>query len=101
MATKTGRKRLVQRKRLARMLATPVAVRFTADEANLRRLLEARAQAHDRSLSGQIKHYARLAAIAEDNPDLPLSMIQGILEAQAEVRAGLAEPYHWGVLTDE
>jgi hypothetical protein len=83
------------------MLATPVAIRFTADEANLRRLLEARAQAHDRSLSGQIKHYARLAAIAEDNPDLPLSMIQGILEAQAEVRAGLAEPYHWGVLTDE
>jgi hypothetical protein len=68
MATKTGRKRL------ARMPATPVAVRFTADEANLRRLLEARAQAPDRSLSGQIKHYARLAAIAEDNPDLPTSL---------------------------
>lgn len=68
MATKTGRKRLVRRGRPARM-------------------------AYDRSLSGQIKHYARLAAIAEDNPDLPLSMVQGILEAQAEIRAGLAEPY--------
>ena len=46
----------------------------------------------------QRKHYARLALIAEDNPDLPLSMIQGILEAQAELRAGLGEPYQWGVM---
>jgi hypothetical protein len=36
MATKTGRKRLVRRKRLARMLATPVAVRFTAFEGSIR-----------------------------------------------------------------
>ena len=36
--------------------------------------------------------------IAEDNPDLPLSMIQGILEAQAELKVGLGQPYQWGVL---
>ncbi len=113
MATKMGRKRAVRMKganvrlrhtsgaSVLRALAMPVAVRFTEDEADLRRLLEARAQAHDRSLSGQIKHYARLAAIAEDNPDLPMSMIHGILEARAEVKAGLAEPYQWGVLSDD
>ena len=38
------------------------------------------------------------AYIAEDNPDLPMSMIQGILEAQAELKAGLAQPYQWGVI---
>lgn len=77
---------------------TPVPVRFGRAEAVLYRLLQARARAADRSLSSQLKHYARLAMIAEDNPDLSLSMIQGILEAQAEVRADLAQPYQWGVL---
>ena len=60
--------------------------------------LQARAPASDRSGSGQLKHYARLAMIAEDNPDLPVSMIQGILEAQAELKVGLGQPYQWGVL---
>jgi len=77
---------------------TPVAVRFGQEEKWLFRLLQARAEANDRSLSGQLKHYARLALIAEDNPDLPLSMIQGILEAQAELHAGLGQPYQWGVI---
>ena len=78
--------------------STPVPVRFGAEERQLLRLLQARAAANDRSLSGQLKHYAKLALIAEDNPDLPLSMIQGILEAQAELEAGLAQPYRWGVI---
>ena len=77
---------------------TPVPVRFGQDEKWLFRLLQARAEANDRSLSGQLKHYARLAVIAEDNPDLPLSVIQGILEAQAELHAGLGQPYQWGVI---
>jgi hypothetical protein len=73
-------------------------VRFGAGEIALLSLLRARAAAQSRSLSGQLKHYARLAMIAEDNPDLPLSMIQGILDAQAEIQAGLVEPYTWGVI---
>jgi ParD-like antitoxin of type II bacterial toxin-antitoxin system len=85
-----------RQQRAAEML-TPVALRFTPDEQALYTLLAARARAGDRSLSGQIKHYLRLALIAEDNPELPLSLIHGILEAQAELKAGLAEPYHWGV----
>ena len=77
---------------------TLVPVRFGQEEKWLFRLLQARAEANDRSLSGQLKHYARLALIAEDNPDLPLSMIQGMLEAQAELHAGLGQPYQWGVI---
>ena len=76
----------------------PVSVRFERTDEALLRILGARAAAGDRSLGGQIKHYVRLAAIAEDNPDLPMSMIQGILEAQAEIKAGLAQPYQWGVI---
>jgi len=82
----------------AKKKLTPVPVRFGQEESGLLRLLQARAAANDRSLSGQLKHYARLAIIAEDNPDLPLSMIHGILEAQAELRAGLGQPYQWGVV---
>ncbi|MGH7166854.1 MAG: TA system antitoxin ParD family protein [Nitrospiraceae bacterium] len=78
--------------------STPVPVRFGVEESALLRLLQARASAQSRSVSGQLKYYARLAMIAEDNPDLPLSMIQGILEAQAELKAGLGQPYQWGVI---
>ncbi len=38
---------------------------------------------------------------AKDNPDLPLSMIGGILEAREEFKAGLGRPYEWGVLKSE
>ncbi|MBI4481727.1 MAG: hypothetical protein HY652_02435 [Acidobacteria bacterium] len=64
------------------------------------RIIVARARSQSRSLSGQLKHYARLGLIAEDNPDLPLSMIEGILEAREELRTGLGKPYQWGVLED-
>ncbi len=77
---------------------TPVSVRFGKTDRRLLALLRARAAAADRSLGGQIMHYARLAAIAEDNPDLPMSMIHGIIEAQEEFKAGMGEPYEWGVL---
>jgi len=81
-------------------LKKPIAVRFGEDEGRLYRLIRARAGAQDRSVSGQLKHYARLGLIAEDHPDLPLSMIQGILEAQAELKAGLGQPYQWGVIEE-
>jgi hypothetical protein len=88
----------IVRKKSAAAEPTPVPVRFGGDERPWLRLLQARAQAQDRSVSGQIKHYTKLAMIAEDNSDLPLSMIQGILEAQAELKAGLGQPYRWGVI---
>lgn len=76
----------------------PVSIRFGQEETPLLRMIAVRATAQDRSLSEQIKHYARLGMIAADNPDLPLSMIEGILEARAEFKAGLGQPYQWGVL---
>jgi hypothetical protein len=80
--------------------ATPIPVRFGADETWFLRLVEARARAQSRSVSGQLKHYARLGMIAADNPDLPMSMIEGILEAREELKAGLGQPYQWGVLEE-
>ena len=60
--------------------AKPIQVRFSENERSIFKLLQARAIASDRSVSAQLKHYARLAMVAEDNPGLPLSMIQGILD---------------------
>lgn len=77
---------------------TPVPVRFGRDEQGFVKLLEARASAEDRSLSGQLKHYARLGMIAADNPDLPLSLIEDVLIAKEESRAGLGKPYQFGVI---
>jgi ParD-like antitoxin of type II bacterial toxin-antitoxin system len=76
----------------------PVPVRFGEDERTLLRTIEARAKAEDRSMSGQIKHLARIGMIAKDNPDLPLAMIEGIIEAREEFKAGLGKPYEWGVV---
>jgi len=77
---------------------TPVPVRFGADEHGFLREVEARANAESRSISGQIKYYARLGMIAKDNPDLPMAFIEDVLIAQEESKAGLGQPYQWGVL---
>ena len=79
---------------------TPVAVRFAEDEARLLKMMTAHAKAEDRSVSGQIKHYARIGMIAKDNPDIPLGMIEDILAAQEESKAGLGEPYKFGVVEE-
>ena len=81
--------------------ASPISVRFGRDERPMVRMLRARAKASKRSISEQIKYYAHLGMIAKDNPDLPLSMIEGILEAREELKAGLGRPYAWGVLKSE
>lgn len=94
----TVKKKMFMKAARYKLKAGPVSVRFERSDEELLRILGARAASGDRSLGGQIKHYVRLAAIAEDNPDLPLSMIQGILEAQAELKAGLGQPYQWGVV---
>ncbi len=86
------------RSKARRNMPTPVPVPFGAEEVGFYRLIAARANAQSRSVSGQLKCDARPGMIAEDNPDLPLAFIGGILEAQAELKAGLGQPYHWGVL---
>jgi hypothetical protein len=62
----------------------------------LKVLIDARAKGQHRQPADQVRRYLEVAIIAEDNPDLPFSFIEGILEAQAELDAGLSEPYEFG-----
>ena len=78
--------------------ATPISVRFGADERTMLKVLRARAKASKRTLSDQMKYFAHLGIVASDNPDVPLSFIEGVLEGIEESRAGLSMPYEWGVL---
>jgi plasmid stability protein len=63
----------------------------------MKKTLQARAKGQHRTPGEQIRRYLEIAMIAEDNPDLPFSFIEGILEARAEVEAGLTEDLHWTV----
>lgn len=87
-----------KRGRMAKTTGTPVPIRFGADERGFLRIIEARARAESRSVSGQLKYYARLGMIAKDNPDLPMAFIEDVLIAQEESKAGLGQPYQWGVI---
>lgn len=77
---------------------TPISIRFGREDDRMMRTLRARARAQRRSLSEQIKYDAYLGQVAEQNPDLPLSFIKGVLEGIEESRAGLSVPYEWGVI---
>ena len=76
----------------------PISVRFGREERPMLQILRARAAASKRTLSEQMKYYAHLGIVASDNPDLPLSFIEGLLEGTEESRAGLSVPYKWRVL---
>ena len=80
------------------MAPTPISVRFGKEDKSMLQALQARAKASRRTLSEQLKYYTYLGMVAADNPDLPLSMIEGILEAREEFKAGLGHPYEWGVV---
>lgn len=63
-----------------------------------RSLLEVKAKVHRRSLAGQADYYIRLGILADENPDLPLHFVREVLEGRAEIEAGMAEEYRFGVL---
>ena len=46
-----------------------------------------------RSLAGQIEHWARLGKCAEENPDLPYSLIKEILIGLDELEQGEKSEY--------
>ena len=52
--------------------------------------------AEHRSLAGQVEHWASIGRVAEENPDLPFSMLREILRAKAEADAGMVEEYVFG-----
>ncbi|MHB8091274.1 MAG: TA system antitoxin ParD family protein [Syntrophales bacterium] len=49
-----------------------------------------------RSLAGQVEYWAKLGRLADENADLPVSLIKEILIARAQVQSGLKTPYVFG-----
>jgi len=49
-----------------------------------------------RSLAGQIEHWARMGKCAEENPDLPYSLIKEILVGLDELDEGEKTEYKFG-----
>ncbi len=64
-------------------------------QEDLKRRLEARAKGQFRKTSDQARRYIEIAMTAEENPDLPFSFIEGLIEAKAEHDAGLRVPLDW------
>ena len=54
------------------------------------------AQAMHRSVPRQIEYWARLGKLAEENPDLPVHLLQDMLIGMEEVKAGYLSDYHFG-----
>jgi len=46
----------------------------------------------NRSVAGQIEHWAKIGKLAEENPDLTYKFIKNILIGIEEARAGKLEP---------
>ena len=53
------------------------------------------AAAMHRSVPKQIEHWARLGKAAEENPDLPVGMIQELLISLEEAKAGKFNEYQF------
>ena len=54
------------------------------------------AQVMHRSVAEQIEYWARLGKVAEENPDLPILMLQDLLISMEEVNAGNLSTYQFG-----
>jgi len=54
------------------------------------------AKAEHRSVTGQVEHWTTIGRAAEENPDLPFSVIREIILAREEAKAGLTEEYVFG-----
>ena len=53
------------------------------------------AQAMHRSVAEQIEYWARLGKTVEENPDLPIYMLQDMLMSIEEVKAGNLNRYQF------
>lgn len=50
----------------------------------------------NRSVTGQIEHWARIGKCAEENPDLTYDLIKGILIGLTELEQGESAEYKFG-----
>ncbi|WP_257252449.1 MULTISPECIES: ParD-like family protein [unclassified Endozoicomonas] len=49
-----------------------------------------------RSAAKQVEYWASLGKVAKENPDLPITFIEDILEAEEERKQGLVSEYRFG-----
>lgn len=54
------------------------------------------AQAMSRSVAEQIEYWARLGKVAEENPDLPIPMLQDIIFSIEEAKTSNLIAYQFG-----
>lgn len=54
------------------------------------------ANAMHRSIPKQIEHWARLGKAAEENPDMPIAMIQDMFVSLEEAKEGKFSEYKFG-----
>jgi hypothetical protein len=71
----------------------PTAVRISDELANEAKKI---GRIDHRSLAGQIEHWARMGKCAEENPDLPYSLIKEILIGMEELDEGEKTEYTFG-----
>ncbi len=71
----------------------PKAVKISDELANTAALF---AGIEGRSLAGQVEYWAKLGRVADENADLPVSLIKDIVIARAQARSGLKTPYVFG-----
>lgn len=69
------------------------AVRISEKLAREARLLSA---VDNRSVTGQIEHWAKIGKCAEENPDLTYSLIKEILIGAEELNQGETSEYRFG-----
>ena len=69
------------------------AVKISNELADKARI---RSKIFKRSLAGQIEYWAKLGELVEENPDLPLSLLNDILLGKEQIKAGQGTPYLFG-----
>lgn len=69
------------------------AVKISNELADKARI---RSKIFKRSLAGQIEYWAKLGELVEENPDLPLSLLNDILLGKEQIKAGQGTPYVFG-----
>lgn len=70
-----------------------VAIRISDDLINDAKILS---KVEKRSIPGQIEYWAKIGKIAEQNPNLPFSLIKEILIGLEELDSGQGIDYNFG-----
>lgn len=68
----------------------PIAVRISDDLLSRARSVS---KIEKRSLTGQIEHWAQIGKLAEENPDMPYSLIKDVLMGLNDLESGSFSEY--------